>query len=166
MRTQVWNGSAWVDVNDLHAWDGSAWQSLVTARRWNGASWVIFWTKANPNLNWSGLEDLGPSQADSSSVQTVSGLGDGESITLGFYTDGGDWTGSITAKIGVTSQGTITSGQTSTFTVQNGNAISFDYTSGGLASGVETIYSEALHVVNMTYYPAYIIKTWVLKGYT
>ena len=36
-----WNGSSWVDYNDIRRFNGSNWSDKATVRRWNGSSWGV-----------------------------------------------------------------------------------------------------------------------------
>ena len=36
-----WNGSSWVDYNDIRRFNGSNWNDKATVRRWNGSSWQV-----------------------------------------------------------------------------------------------------------------------------
>ena len=36
-----WNGSSWVDYNDIRRFNGSNWNDKATVRRWNGSSWGV-----------------------------------------------------------------------------------------------------------------------------
>ena len=42
MPLKPWNGSSFVEANEVKVWNGSSWVTAPTARVWNGSSWVIF----------------------------------------------------------------------------------------------------------------------------
>ena len=36
-----WNGTSWVDYNNIRRFNGSNWNDKATVRRWNGSSWQV-----------------------------------------------------------------------------------------------------------------------------
>ena len=66
-----WNGSSWVDYNDIRRFNGSNWNDKATVRRWNGSSWQVIseqkrtdvwtcsWTKSynQDNMPQSGAKE-------------------------------------------------------------------------------------------------------------
>lgn len=62
MPLKPWNGSAYVEANELKVWNGSSWVTSQTGRVWNGSSWVIFHRGGSANFTTdtfftSGLSD-------------------------------------------------------------------------------------------------------------
>lgn len=69
MPLKPYNGTSFVEANELKVWNGSSWVTSSTARVWNGSSWVIFHRGGAANFTTasyitSGLSDSqsGPSE--------------------------------------------------------------------------------------------------------
>ena len=51
-----WNGSSWVDNNDIRRFNGSNWNDKSTVRRWNGSSWQVISEQKHVSVweaNWT-----------------------------------------------------------------------------------------------------------------
>lgn len=73
MPLKPWNGTAFVEANELRVWNGSAWAQSQTARVWDGSSWVIFHRGGSANFTTdsfvtSGISDDATSPGEQAEV--------------------------------------------------------------------------------------------------
>ena len=51
-----WNGTSWVDYNNIRRFNGSNWNDKATVRRWNGSSWQVISEQKHVSVweaNWT-----------------------------------------------------------------------------------------------------------------
>lgn len=74
MPLKPYNGTSFVEANELKVWNGSSWVTSSTARVWNGSSWVIFHRGGAANFTGGtfitgGLSDSQSSPGDYANVK-------------------------------------------------------------------------------------------------
>lgn len=53
---KVWNGSSFVDVENVSYWNGSSWATAEAVHQWDGSAWEKVWPEDAPEPVFVGAE--------------------------------------------------------------------------------------------------------------